>query len=80
MNSACRFTPDMAIKTNVKTKCDIMLRSYVILGGEDATAIVFKIQPFAGLISYHRLCPASTEYLPFTKMSEHAEFLAFAKR
>ena len=70
MNSACRFTPDMAIKTNVKTKCDIMLRSYVILAGEDATAIVFKIQPFAGLISYHRLCPAST----LTKISEHAKF------
>ena len=41
----------------------------MILAWEDAKAVVFKIQPFAGLISYHRLCHANTEYLLLTMIS-----------
>ena len=48
------------IKSDVKSECDAMLR---IVGGEDAPAVVFKIQPFVGSISYHGLCHASAEYL-----------------
>ena len=49
---------DTGKKCNVKSECDVMLE---IVGGEDATAIVFKIQPFVRFISYCRLCHASSK-------------------
>ena len=58
MNSECCCN-ETGIKSDVKSEWDAMLR---IVGGEDAPAVVFKIQPFVGSIPYHRLCHASAVY------------------
>ena len=52
--------PVTGMKCHVKAERDAMPG---IVGGEDALAVVFKIQPFVRLISYHGLSHANPSLL-----------------